>query len=168
LKQLLNMGLDEPVALSSRIEGAGEPALPAAMASAPVDTASSDRAPVRQLDETIRAQEAQVRIARAERIPSLAIVSNYQRLYFPSTAFPQLNNGVNNWTVGLSTNFPLLDGGRIKGDQLIAQSGLQQSRAQREQTRQFAAFDTRVALTALQQAEATWAASQGTAEQAQR
>jgi outer membrane protein len=75
---------------------------------------------------------------------------------------------VNNWTVGVSTNFPIFDGGRIKGDQLIAQAGLQQARAQREQTRQFAALDTRVALNSLEEAQATWDASRGTADQAQR
>jgi outer membrane protein TolC len=168
LKQLLNMQLDDSVSLTTTIEGATAPTLPSLVAGATVDTSSSSRATVRQLDEAIRAQEAQVRIARSERIPSLAIVSNYQRLYFPSQILPNLNNGVNQWTVGLSTNFPILDGGRIKGDQLIAQSGLQQARAQRDQTKQFAALDARVALNALQQAEATWAASQGTAEQAQR
>jgi outer membrane protein len=168
LKQLLDMPLDDSVRLTTGIEGTSGPALPAQFANASADTASSDRAPVRELDETIRAQEAQVRIARAERIPSLAIVSSYQRLYFPSTALPQIGNGVNNWTVGLSTNFPILDGGRIRGDELVAQAGLQQARAQRDQTRQFAALDTRVALSALQEAAATWNASQGTAEQARR
>jgi outer membrane protein TolC len=168
LKQLLNMPLDDTLRLTSLIEGPTGPALPALAASTAVDTAVSDRAPVRELDESVRAQEAQVRIARAERIPSLAIVSSYQRLYFPVQAFPQLNSGVNNWTVGLSTSFPILDGGRIKGDELIAQAGLEQARAQREQTRQFAALDTRVALNELQEAQATWEASQGTAEQAQR
>ena len=45
---------------------------------------------------------------------------------------------------------------------------MQQARAQREQTRQFAALDTRVALNELAEAQATWEASRGTAEQAQR
>ena len=168
LKQLLNLPLDNALALTTGIEGATEPALPAAVAANTVDTSSSARAPVRELDEAVRVQEAQVKIAKAERIPSFAITSNYQRLYFPSNPFPNLSNGVNNWTVGISTNFPVLDGGRIKGDRLVAESGLQQARAQREQTRQFAALDARVALTALQEAEATWASSQGTAEQAQK
>jgi outer membrane protein TolC len=109
-----------------------------------------------------------VKIARAERIPSFAIVSNYQRLYFPNSLVPQFGNGVNNWTVGLSTSFPIFDGGRIRGDITIAQAGLQQTRAQREQTRQFAALDTRVALNSLQEAQSTWDASRGTADQAQR
>src|SRR6185436_15766493 len=104
----------------------------------------------------IRAAEAQVRIAKSERIPSLSIVSNYQRLYFPSNVFPNLSNGVNNWTLGLSTSFPILDGGRIRGDVAVAEAGLTQARAQRDQARQFAALDTRVALNSLQEAEATW------------
>jgi outer membrane protein len=168
LKQVLDVPLDQTLQLTTRIEGVDGPTLPAIAANTAGDTVVADRAPMRQLDEAVRAQEAQVRVARAERIPSLAIVSNYQRLYFPSTAFPTLNAGVNNWTLGVSTNFPLLDGGRIKGDQLIAQAGLQQVRAQREQTRQFAALDTRVALNALQEAQSTWDASRGTADQAQR
>lgn len=168
LKQLINLPLDDSVRLTTRIEEPSGPSLPTIASSAAVDTSVSDRAPVRQLDETVRAQEAQVRIARSERIPSLTLVSNYSRLYFPAQLFPQLNSGVNNWTVGLTTSFPILDGGRIKGDQLIAQAGLQQARAQREQTRQFAALDTRVALNALDEAQATWDASRGTAEQAQR
>ena len=168
LKQLLDMPLDDPVRLTTRIEETAGPTLPAIVANVVTDTVTSDRAPVREVDETVRAQEAQVKVARAERFPSLAIVSNYQRLYFPAQIVPSLGNGVNNWTVGLSTNFPLLDGGRIKGDQLIAQAGLDQARAQREQTRQFAALDTRIALNALREARASWEASRGTADQAQR
>jgi outer membrane protein len=168
LKQLLNMPLDDPVQLTTSLEQPAGPALPSIVANAPTDTLTSDRAPVRELDESVRAQEAQVKIARAERIPALSLVSNYQRLYFPAQIFPNLSNGVNNWTVGLSTTIPLLDGGRIKGDELIAQAGLDQARAQRDQTRQFAALDTRVALNDLQEAQATWDASRGTAEQAQR
>ena len=168
LKQLLNMPLDDALQLTSGIEGANGPTLPAIVANITTDTAVSSRAPMREVEEAVRAQEAQVRIARAERIPSLAIVSNYQRLYFPSNVFPSLGAGVNNWTVGVSTNFPIFDGGRIKGDQLIAQAGLEQARAQREQTRQFTGLDTRVALNSLQEAQATWDASRGTADQAQR
>jgi len=168
VKQLLNMSLDDSLTLTTGIEGANGPTLPAIVANVSIDTTTSGRAPVRELDEAVKAAEAQVRVARAERIPSFALVSNYQRLYFPSNVFPSLSNGVNNWTVGVSTNFPILDGGRIGGDRAVAQAGVQQARAQREQTRQFTALDTRVALTTLQQAEAAWQASQGTADQAQR
>ncbi len=168
LKQLLNMPLDDALVLTTSIEEPSGPALPALATGAVTDTITSDRAPVRQVEEAVRVQEAQVKIANAERIPSFSIVSNYQRLYFPNQLIPNLSNGVNNWTVGVSTSLPILDGGRIKGDQLIAQSGLDQARAQAAQTRQFAALDTRVALNSLTQAQAAWDASRGTADQAQR
>jgi len=168
LKQLLNMPLDDSLTLTTRIEEASGPTLPAIATNATPDTSVSSRAPVRELDEAVRASEAQVRIARSQRIPSLALVSNYQRLYFPTSALPSLGNGVNNWTIGFSSNFPILDGGRIKGDEIVAQAGVQQIKAQRDQARLFAGLDTRVALNALQQAQASWDASRGTSEQAQR
>lgn len=168
LKQLLNMPLDDSLRLTTGIEGASGPELPAIAANTAVDTVTSDRAPVRESNEAVVVQEAQVKIAHAERIPTVQIVSGYQRLYFPQTLFPQLNSGVNNWTAGLSLSVPILDGGRIRGDQLIAQAGLQQAQAQRDQTRQFAALDTREALNELAEAQSTWDASKGTAEEAQR
>ena len=168
LKQLLNMPLDDTLRLTTGIEGPTGPSLPALAANAAPDTSSNVRAPVRELDETVNQAEAQIRIAKSQRIPSLAIVSNYQRLYFPSNVFPNLSAGVNNWTLGLSTNFPILDGGRIKGDVAVAQAGLQQARATRNQAKQFASFDARVALGLLAEAEAVFAASRGTADQAQR
>ena len=167
LKELLNMPLDTPVELTTHVEDSSNPTLPAIATTAP-DTAVSDRAPVRQADEAVVASEAQVRIARAERIPTLSIVSNYQRLYFPAQLLPNLSTGVNNWTLGLATSFPILDGGRIRGDKAVAEAGVRQARAQREEARQFAALDTRVALNDLAQSQSIWEASRGTVDQAQR
>src|SRR5439155_8561385 len=107
LKQLLNVSLDDSLDLTTRLEGASGPALPAVATAAARDTNVSDRAPVRELDEAVRVQEAQVKIARSERIPTLALVSGYQRLYFPNNTFPNLAHARENWTVGLSTTFPL-------------------------------------------------------------
>jgi outer membrane protein len=167
LKQLLNMPLDQPLQLTTQIETPEGPNLPS-IASNVVDTVVALRAPVRELDESVRASEAQVRVARAERIPTLSLVSAFQRLYFPSQIFPTANLGVNNWTVGVQSSFPILTGGKIHGDELVAQAGVLQAKAQREQTRQFAALDTRIALNQLAEAQSTWEASKGTAEQAQK
>jgi len=59
-------------------------------------------------------------------------------------------------------------GGRIHGDELIAQANLAESRARLQQVREFAALDARVALNALNQASSAWEASKGTSEQASR
>ena len=63
---------------------------------------------------------------------------------------------------------PLFTGGRIRGDEMVAQANLAESRARLRQTREYAALDARVALNALEQATAAWEASAGTAEQASR
>jgi outer membrane protein TolC len=123
---------------------------------------------VRQLEQAVVAQEGLLRAAKAERIPSLAVVSSYQRLYFPTGAITAFGVPRENMTVGLSTNFPIFTGGRIKGNEMVAQASLDETRAQLRRTREFAALDTRVALNDLAQAEAQFSASAGTAEQAQR
>ena len=169
LKQLLNIPLDDSLTLTSRVEWNTDPMIPTvATANATVDTVVSDRAPVRQLEQAVRAQEGLLKAAKSERLPSVSLVSNYQRLYFPTNTFPDLANARQNWTIGLSTSLPIFTGGRIKGSEIVAQAALDETRARLKQTREFAELDTRLALNALAQAEAVWRASQGTAEQARR
>ena len=169
LKQILNVPLDESLELTSRVEWNTDPVIPTVAATtAPADTVISDRAPVRQLEEAVRAQEGLLKAAKAERIPSIALVSGYQRLYFPAGTFPNLTDARENWTIGLSASAPLFTGGRIKGSEIVAQAALDETRARLKQTREFAELDTRLALNALAEAEAVWRASQGTAEQARR
>jgi len=183
LKQLLNLPMDGDVVLTTPLDdstmtastvtaavNAGSSrvgATGAAVAMVP-DTNVSDRAPVRQLEQSVRAQEGLLKVARGERLPSLQITSGYQRLYFPTNVLFQINDARINWTVGVTASLPILTGGRIKGDVLVAQANLDQARAQLQQTREVAALDARVALSALQQAEASWQASAGTAQQAAR
>ena len=183
LKQLLNLPMDQALELATplddstatsatviaavnagtggRLSAGGQPLVSA-------DTNVSDRAPVRQLEQNVRAQQQLVGAARGEHLPSIQITSGYQRLYFPTNVFPQLNQARQNWTIGVSASLPLFTGGRIKGDEMVAIGNLEQARAQLEQTREVAALDARVALSALQQAQATWQASAGTAQQASR
>jgi outer membrane protein TolC len=183
LKQLLNLPMDGDITLSTPLDdstttsstvvaavNAGSSRVGATgVATAMVpDTNASDRAPVRQLEQSVRAQEGLVKAARGERLPSLQITSGYQRLYFPTNLVFQINDARINWTVGVTASLPILTGGRIKGDELVARANLDQARAQLRQTREFAALDARVALSALQQAEASWQASAGTAQQAAR
>jgi outer membrane protein TolC len=118
--------------------------------------------------ESVKAQEGLLRAARADRFPTISLTSGYQRLFFPTSTFPQLNDFRENWTVGVSAGVSLLSGGRTRGGELMAQANLREARARLKQAREFAALDSRVALSQLEQAEATWRASQGTAEQARR
>jgi outer membrane protein TolC len=171
LQQLLNIPYGEPLRLSTRIDDeavapVAQVANVALRGSVP-DTSATARATVRQLDENVRASEAQLAIAKREWIPTVSLSSAYSRVGF-GTGVPSWGSFLNNWTVALGASFPLFVGGRIKGEQLIAQAGVDEARARLDQTRELAALDARQSVFQLQQAEAAFAASQGTSEQAAR
>lgn len=174
LKQLLNIPLEQNVALTTSIDSVSE--LPAGIRLAGLevssydapDTASSNRAAVRQAGEAVRAQQELLRVAHAQRLPSLTLNSQYGAVAYPQGGLPGSSDFRTNWTVGISTQIPLFTGGRIRGDELVAQANLAESRARFQQVREFASLDAHVALNALNQAKAAWQASRGTAEQASR
>lgn len=169
LKQLLEVPLDDSLVLTTDIDEAPMPIIANASAErAAPDTAPDVRATVRQAAENVRAQEGLLHAARADRLPALSLTSGYQRLFFPATTFPELNDFRENWTVGISAGVSLLSGGRTRGSELVAQANLNEARARLKQARELASLDARIVLNQLAQAEATWRASQGTAEQARR
>jgi outer membrane protein len=188
LKQLLNLPLEEPLALTTPIDqpekisrviamNASTSASPSAVP-APVvdslmalplpDTTTAHRAPVRESAEAVRAQEGLLTVAKADRLPTLSLTSNYQRLFFPNNLLPSLNQYSENWTVGGTLGLSIFSGGRVAGQVEVAKANLDEARARLQQSQELAALDTRVALNQLQQAEAAFAASRGTAGQAQR
>ena len=171
LKQLLELPLDDSLSLTTDIDQAPAATIAGVSlenAATVIDTSVENRATVREAAENVRAQEGLMRAARAERLPNLALTSGYQRLFFPASTFPELNDYRENWTVGITAGVSLLSGGRIRGGELVAQANLREARARHQQARELAALDARIALAQLAQAEAVWQASVGTAEQARR
>ncbi len=174
LKQMLNIPLEQQLALTTSIEDVS--GLPAGVQLAGLritsfenpDTASVNRAAVRQADEAVRAQEGLLTVARSQRLPSLSLTSQYGAVAYPQSGLPGSNDFRANWTIGVSAQVPLFTGGRIRGDEMVAQANLAESKARLQQIREFASLDSRVALNALNQAMAAWEASRGTAEQASR
>jgi outer membrane protein len=171
LKQLLNVPYQEPISLTTTIDEGSVTTVRTAATVAGVtdpDTSAESRAPVRQLEEALRAQEAQLSIARSEWIPTISVTSAYSRVAFGAGGVPAWGNWLNNWTVSVGASFPLFTGGRIRGTQLIAKADVEESRAQLDQTRELAALDAQQSIAQLQQSEAALAASAGTSEQAAR
>jgi outer membrane protein len=168
LKQLLNIPLDTPLQLTTAVDDSA--AIAASLASLGIssDTSAAARATVREAAEAIDAQRAQLKISKAQRFPTLAVTSQYGKVAFPLTNFPQTGDFRTNWTVGLASQFPLFAGGRIKGDQMVAEANVREAQARYDQLREFAALDARVTINDLFQARAAWLASAGTAEQASR
>ena len=125
--------------------------------SRPPTRAARARASARQTRENVTAQRNLLRVARAQRLPSLQLSTNYQRFAYPratasrcrrrSTSSSQLDRS-------LGVSVPILTGGRIRGDQLIAQANLREAEQSARQVEELAALDARLAITQLEQAEA--------------
>lgn len=135
---------------------------------AAADTSAGARAPVRQASENVEAQRNLLRATRAQRIPALSVSTNYQRFAYPANLGDGFQNFYPNWTVTLGVSVPLFTGGRIRGEELVAEANLAEAKEQLQQAREYAALDAQLAVAELEQAQATFLASVGTSGQAQR
>ena len=168
LKQLLNLPLDAPLQLTTAVDDVTATNAALASTGATADTAAVDRATVRQALQAINAQKGLLRITKAQRFPSLALTSQYGKVAFPLNTFPGSADFRTNWTIGVGAQLPLFTGGRIRGEQMVAEANVREAQARYDQTRELAALDSRIALNNLNQARSAWQASLGTAEQATR
>ncbi|HEV2734256.1 MAG TPA: TolC family protein [Longimicrobiaceae bacterium] len=160
LRTLLDIPQGQPLDLTTPLD-AGTPPVAAP------DTAAG-RAPVRQAEQQVAAQRAQLAIARSQRLPSVSLTSQYGQVAFARNLFPELDSFRDNWTVGAALQIPVFTGGRVRGEVLSAEASVNEARAQLEQVRELAELDTRSAYSQLEAARATWEASSGTVEQAER
>jgi len=136
---------------------------------AKADTAAASRAAVRQARQGLLAAQQQLRAAKGQRLPSVGLQTNYQRLAYPQNILPKsLGDFFPNWTVGLGLSYPLFTGGRVRGDILAAEAGVVEARQQVKLAEEGATLSARQAALQLAEAEASWEASVGTADQAQR
>lgn len=170
LKQLIDLPLEQPVVLTTRLEDSttAAPAVVAGPEFTPADTIPGERAPVRQAAEAVEVQESLRRIAASQRLPSVSLSSQYGRVAYPAGGVPGWSDFRTNWNLGVSVALPIFTGGRISGDVLVADANLAEQRLRYEQTRELAQLDTRNTLAQLEAAQAQWEASAGTVEQAAR
>lgn len=160
LKQLLELPPDDSLVLTTELAGAEG-------AAAPLPDPAG-RAVVRQAEENLAISEGRFAVARSAAWPTLRLTSNFARLGYPDDVFPTWGDFVSDWNVALSLSVPLFTGGRLAGDRMVARADVAEAELRLVRTRELAALDTRSAEAALEAAEAAWAASAGTVEQAQR
>lgn len=171
LRELVHVPPDVPLVVETNLD---DPVLPppapfqlppgAEQAERPPET--GPRVAVRQAEAGVAAREAAVRVARSQRLPSLSFNSAYGRVAY--AGLPSFSDFRTNWTVGVVAQVPILTGGRLRGDQLVAAADLASARAQRDRARHLSDVDTETAHEELKAARATWEASAGTVEQAAR
>jgi outer membrane protein TolC len=170
LKQLLDLPLEQPLALTTELGDTGQVSAPqlAELVEAPGDTAAAARLPVRQAEEGVTSQQGLLRVARSQRLPQLTLFSDYAEFGYPSDGSPFGTDYLSDWTISVGLQLPIFTGGRIKGDVDVARANLEQSRLRLKQTHELAEVDSRRAGLQLEAAIAAWRASAGTEEQAVR
>jgi outer membrane protein TolC len=171
LKQLLNLPLEQPLALTTGLGDTSSTALPTAIAALVPqqgDTNPDVRAPVRQANEVVASQRSLLTAARGEGWPSLVATSNFAQIAYPSGLLPNADQFLTDWTVGIGVSVPLFTGGRVSGGVQSARASVEAAELRLRQTRKLALLDARSATTQLESALAAWEASQGTVEQARR
>ena len=170
LKQLLHLPLDQPVDLTTDLGDTTTNSVPTldSLLASPSDTAAAARAPVRQASEAVAAQTGLLKVAKGQAWPQAVLSSQFAQLAYPSSAVPSSRDFLTDWTITLGVQLPLFTGGRIKGDKMIAEANLEESKLRLQQTAQLAELDARDAIAQLEAALASWEASRGTVEQAGR
>ncbi|HTV00581.1 MAG TPA: TolC family protein, partial [Luteitalea sp.] len=167
LKQLINVPADQAIELDANLT---QPTGPLATRwSAPLAEAEAnlrlvDRVVVRQSEIGVQANEAAVEVTQSAFRPQVSLTSVFTAYAYDP--LPKFNR--RDWTVGASVSLPLLDGGRRKANRAIAEATLEESRQQLQMVKELADLDQRSAHATYQAARASWEASAGTVEQAQR
>jgi outer membrane protein TolC len=170
LKSLLDVPLDESLILTTGLGDTVEadPGRLEAVVGTSGDTGTSARAPVRQAAEAVEAQRGLLRVARGQRLPQVALTSQYLHLGYPQQVSPFGERFVDDWVVALGLQIPIFTGGRIGGEEDVARANLSEAELRLQQTHELAEVDARNAATQLETADAAWQASAGTVEQAAR
>jgi outer membrane protein TolC len=177
LKQMLELPADAQLQLTTALDDdALLPPLRFAETTAKAETnlagaASAPtvaRATVRQAETVVQARDASIDVARAGRRPTVSLTSSYGRVTYPSGVLPDLTDLRTNWTIGVVAQMPILTGGRLRADELVARADKQEAEARLQQARELAELDTRSAYEELTAARASWEASAGTVTQAAR
>ena len=171
LKQMLNLPLHEPLTLTTPLDDttAAIPArLTSAVPSGRDSVAPSERAPVRQAADAVEVNANALRVARAQRLPQVNVNMRYGRVAYPPGGVPGWNDFRTNWTVGVGLRVPVFTGGRITGEVRVAQADLEEARYRLTQARELSELDSHASIARLEAAEASFAASAGTAQQASR
>jgi outer membrane protein TolC len=133
------------------------------------DTGTGTRAPVKQALKGVEVAQEQLKATKAQRLPSIAATTNYQRLAYPAGILPKsLGDFFPNWTVGIGLSYPFFTGGRVRGEVQAAEASVVEARQRLRLAQEGASLDARQAVAQLTESEAAWQASVGTAEQAQR
>ncbi len=134
--------------------------------------AALERPALQAADEQVRIQEALVRVARADRLPTVSAFGNFSWQAFPEglvpTGLPGGGEWREDWGLGLQVSVPIFDGFRTRGSIQEAQSNVRQAALQQTQMREGVRVEVAAFLAEFDAARAQIDARRATVAQAAR
>jgi outer membrane protein len=163
LKQLINLPAEQPIETTTSLTP-----VVAEVDRALLAAALGRRPALRSLDQQVAAREGAVRIARANRLPSVDLSANFAYQAFPDQVAPFDTDWRRDWTLSFATSIPIFDGLRTRGQIEEAQAELRLVRLQREQVRQGLELELEAALGEFDAVRAQMEARAATVMEAER
>ena len=187
LKRVLNLPVERPIALVSRIDAAAAAALLVSM-----DDSSfvAERAAIRSAELSLAARQLGIRAARADFFPTLTAFfqSGYQAFPPPRQGFPTTRGTLDNANcpvgasptqrcqnggffsdrqAGLNVSVPIFDGFRVKSNVDLARAQARLAEIQLHQQREAVSIDVARSRAELRRARAVFAARQQNSAEAE-
>lgn len=163
LLRLVGLPLNQRVSLSTPLE------VPAGSAGSAIDPAALVRRPALEaLERQVEIREGQVKVAKGEFLPSVALQMNYGRQLFPTDAFRLEGDWRTDWSATVGVQVPIFSGLKRKAELDRARVELEQARLQLTQTRKLVEVEYEQARGERDRAQLEIAARGRTVEQAQR
>jgi outer membrane protein TolC len=155
--------LTQSVHLSSTLE------VPAGTADSDVDPMELRRRPALDaLEHQVEIREGQVRVAKGEFLPSVALQMNYGRQLFPTDPFRLEGDWRTDWSATVGVQIPIFSGLKRKAELDRARVELEQSKLQLTQTRKLVELEYEQARGERDRARLEIEARGRTVEQAER
>jgi len=162
LKRLINVPLEQPLELSTPLI-AEDGTIPVVVEE---DLSAAERPAVAAAEATVRVQEQLLKVAKADRWPTLSVSSTFSEQAFPSQILPFDATFRRNWNAAVKLSVPLFNGLRTEGTVERYRAQLERATANRDNVREQAAIDLTRAKGELQRTQTLLLARRETVEQA--
>jgi outer membrane protein TolC len=172
LKRLINLPMDTPVELATKLDPASAESARIASVSMPSPEEAAprlqERGAVIAAEHQVEARKEQVSAAKGAYLPSVDLEGSVAREAYPTGPIPSASDWRDDWSVGITANWSPFDGFKRKADVEAANAQVKQSQLQLDQLRESVRMEYDQALGELKRAQTQVGAAQSTVAQAQR
>jgi outer membrane protein TolC len=162
LKRLIDASMEQPLELTTPLI-AEDGTIPVVVEE---DLDVAARPALAAAEAAVRVQQQLLKVAKADRWPSLSVSSTFSEQAFPSAIFPFDATFRRNWNAAVTLSVPLFNGLRTEGTVTRFRAQLERATANRDNVKEQAAIDLTRAKGELQRTQVLLLARRETVEQA--